>query len=170
MKVFKIVFCIILTMIAITAISTYYSVYNEEKILKIKYNQLTTDARKQVDCLAENIYYEAGYEPKDGQYAVAMVTMNRVLDPRFPKDICSVVKQKVNSTCQFTWFCDGSSKRIPNPEIYKKNLEIALLVYVNYENLQDNTNGAKFYHADYVNPRWKLEKTTKIGRHIFYKD
>jgi len=157
-------------MIAITAISTYYSVYNEEKILKIKYNQLTTDARKQVDCLAENIYYEAGYEPKDGQYAVAMVTMNRVLDPRFPKDICSVVKQKVNSTCQFTWFCDGSSKRIPNPEIYKKNLEIALLVYVNYETLQDNTNGAKFYHADYVNPRWKLEKTTKIGRHIFYKD
>jgi hypothetical protein len=27
-----------------------------------------------------------------------------------------------------------------------------------------------YYHADYVNPRWKLEKTTVIGRHIFYKE
>ena len=29
--------------------------------------------------------------------------------------------------------------------------------------------GALYYHADYVNPRWKLDKTTIIGRHIFYK-
>ena len=43
------------------------------------------------------------------------------------------------------------------------------MVYANYEKMHDMTQGALFYHADYVNPRWKLERTTVIGRHIFYK-
>ena len=47
---------------------------------------------------------------------------------------------------------------------------MAIYVYANYENLRDITKGALYYHADYVNPRWKLEKTTVIGRHIFYKE
>lgn len=153
-------------MIAVTAAVTFYD--KGYTILDIKYGQLTSDAKKQVDCLAENIYYEAGHESRDGQIAVAMVTMNRVNDPRFPKDICSVVKQKTQGTCQFTWFCE--QRKSINSEIYRKNLEVALHVYANYENLTDNTYGAKFYHADYVNPRWKLEKTVVIGRHIFYKD
>ena len=140
-----------------------------EKILNIQYSQLTPEAKKQVDCLADNIYYEAGYEPKDGKIAVGFVTMNRVNDPRYPKDICSVVKQKVNSTCQFTWFCEA--KRIAKRnEAYDEAMTVALLVYANYEKMKDVTEGALFYHADYVNPRWKLEKTTKIGRHIFYKE
>jgi spore germination cell wall hydrolase CwlJ-like protein len=153
-------------MVAVTAAVTFYD--KGYTILNIKYGQLTTDAKKQVDCLAENIYYEAGYEPRDGQVAVAMVTMNRVQDPRFPKDICSVVKQKTNTTCQFSWFCEP--RKFINQTVYKDNLEVALYVYANYEKLPDDTNGAKFYHADYVNPKWKLEKTTKIGRHIFYRD
>ncbi|MBJ7298438.1 MAG: cell wall hydrolase [Dolichospermum sp.] len=41
---------------------------------------------------------------------------------------------------------------------------------MNYEILDDVTKGALYYHADYVNPRWKLIKTTTIGRHIFYKE
>jgi spore germination cell wall hydrolase CwlJ-like protein len=43
-------------------------------------------------------------------------------------------------------------------------------MYANYEKMHDLTKGALFYHADYVNPRWKLEKTAVIGRHIFYKE
>jgi spore germination cell wall hydrolase CwlJ-like protein len=35
--------------------------------------------------------------------------------------------------------------------------------------MADITKGATYYHADYVNPQWKLPKTTQIGRHIFYK-
>lgn len=166
MQLIRVTFISIAVMIAVTAAVTFYD--KGYTLLDIKYGQLTSDARKQVDCLAENIYYEAGYEPRDGQVAVAMVTMNRVQDPRFPKDICSVVKQKVNSTCQFSWFCEP--RKYINQTVYRDNLEVALYVYANYEKLPDNTNGAKFYHADYVNPKWKLEKTTKIGRHIFYRD
>lgn len=49
---------------------------------------------KDVDCLAKNIYYEAGNEPEEGKVAVAMVTINRVRDGRFGKSICSVVDQR----------------------------------------------------------------------------
>ena len=49
---------------------------------------------KDVDCLAKNIYYEAGSEPEEGKVAVAMVTINRVRDGRFGKSICLVVDQR----------------------------------------------------------------------------
>ena len=142
--------------------------YTKDKFIGVTYTQLTSEAKTQVDCLAENIYYEAGYESRDGKIAVAMVTLNRVQNPQFPKDICSVVKQKVKSTCQFSWFCE-SDKRIRNNSAYIQAREVALFVYANYEKMHDMTQGALFYHADYVNPRWKLERTTVIGRHIFYK-
>lgn len=141
----------------------------KEKILDITYGQLTKETQHQIDCLADNIYHEAGYEPDDGKVAVALVTLNRLQDPRFPKDICGVVKQKTRSTCQFSWFCEH---KITNrtKDVYAQARDIAVHVYVNYEKLQDITGGALYYHADYVNPRWKLEKTTTIGRHIFYKE
>ena len=138
------------------------------KIIDVGYNQLTKDAQKEVDCLAQNIYYEAGYEPEQGQVAVALVTLNRVKDGRFADNICSVVKQRVKSTCQFSWFCEP--KRKANEEVYDRVKKVALYVYANYELIHDVTHGALYYHADYVNPRWKLTKTVSIGRHIFYKE
>lgn len=40
-----------------------------------------------------------------------------------------------------------------------------------YKPATNYTKGADHYHADYVNPYWskKLQKTSTIGRHIFYK-
>jgi spore germination cell wall hydrolase CwlJ-like protein len=35
--------------------------------------------------------------------------------------------------------------------------------------MTDPSNGALFYHADYVDPKWKnMIRTNVIGRHIFY--
>jgi spore germination cell wall hydrolase CwlJ-like protein len=165
MRVYANILLLIILMIGVTLLSV---TYEHNKFLEIKYTELTTEARKQVDCLADNIYYEAGYEESSGQLAVALVTMNRTQDPRFPKDICSVVKQKNRGTCQFSWFCEPRKPK--NLYVYRKNLEVALHAYANYEYIDDLTKGAIYYHADYVNPRWKLSKTTQIGRHIFYKD
>jgi spore germination cell wall hydrolase CwlJ-like protein len=142
--------------------------YSSDKFIDLKYSQLTKEAKKQVDCLADNIYYEAGYEPEQGKVAVAFVTLNRLQDPRFPKDICSVVKQRVKSTCQFSWFCEN--KKSVHVEVYEQARAVALKIYANYEQMRDVTEGALYYHADYVNPRWKMERTTVIGRHIFYKE
>jgi spore germination cell wall hydrolase CwlJ-like protein len=47
---------------------------------------------KDEDCLARNIYYESGAESEEGKAAVGIVTINRVLDGRFGKSICSVVR------------------------------------------------------------------------------
>ena len=142
----------------------------ESKTLYIAYSDLTNDAKRQVDCLAENIYHEAGYEPEAGKQAVALVTLNRTQDERFPQSICGVVKQRTQSVCQFSWFCMPVKLR-KDSDAFKQSMDVALFVYANYEKLKDVTHGALYYHADYVNPRWRnVEKTTVIGRHIFYKE
>ena len=167
MRIYTKIFSIILAMVVMTGLATTYQ--KDIKLFEVRYSELTKDAKKQVDCLAENIYHEAGNESDEGKVAVGLVTLNRVQDPKFPKDICSVVKQKVNYTCQFSWFCMPVYLN-KNSDTYQKSLEVALHVYANYEKIKDFTHGALFYHADYVNPNWKLDKTTKIGRHIFYKE
>ena len=47
--------------------------WTHEKVISVQYSQLTKDAQKQVDCLAQNIYHEAGWEPEKGKIAVALV-------------------------------------------------------------------------------------------------
>lgn len=153
----------------VTAAANGYDVFTGDRVMDIEYTELTRDAQKQVDCLAENIYHEARAESEKGQIAVALVTMNRVNDERFPKDICSVVKQRNQGICQFSWFC-MKVKLNRNSEYYQEALKHALHVYANYELIEDFTKGSLYYHADYVSPGWKLKKTVKIGRHIFYKE
>jgi len=167
MRTYRIYIPIILLILSIILL-TKNTFTDAAIMLDVTYNQLTKETQKQVDCLADNIYHEAGFEPNAGKVAVALVTLNRMQDPRFPKDICGVVKQRTTSVCQFSWFCNKVS--IKNKDAYEDAKEVAIYVYANYENLKDITKGALYYHADYVNPRWKLEKTTVIGRHIFYKE
>ena len=134
-----------------------------------QYEELTKDQKTEVDCLTQNIYREAGIESESGMIAVGLVTMNRVKAPGFPETVCKVVKQKTNRTCQFSWTC---IKKLPSIDqrIYSYSRSLAIRVFFNHRIIDDTTFGALFYHADYVRPRWtKLEVTTKIGRHIFYK-
>jgi spore germination cell wall hydrolase CwlJ-like protein len=51
-------------------------------------------SNKDEDCLARNIFYEAGSESEEGKAAVAIVTINRVKDGRFGNSICGVVNQR----------------------------------------------------------------------------
>jgi len=149
-----------------------------EKPKKIYYSSLSQEARRQVECLAQNIFYEARAEPQEGQLAVALVTLNRVQSPLYPHDICNVVRERNTSVCQFTWWCDKDLKtkavkyRYNEQEknVYNKMRKVALYAYINYEVLEDITGGALYYHANYVNPKWKKTKTAKIGKHIFYKN
>ena len=50
--------------------------------------------KKDLECLARNIYYEAGMESEEGKAAVGLVTINRSRDDKFPKSICGVVSQR----------------------------------------------------------------------------
>lgn len=126
-----------------------------------------------LECLAINIYKEAGNEPFEGKVAVAQVTLNRVDNPKFPKDVCAVVYQKnvfmEKVVCQFSWYCDAAHKtRAVNKESYKESYAVAKKVLLEGFRL-DSLNNALYYHAVYVNPKWPYEKITTIGNHIFYK-
>ncbi len=50
--------------------------------------------KRELTCLALNVYYEARGEPLAGKYAVAEVTMNRVFSHRYPGTVCEVVFEK----------------------------------------------------------------------------
>ena len=128
---------------------------------------------RQLECLAMNIYREAGHENFEGKVAVAQVTMNRASHPSFPKDVCAVVFQKTvvidRVICQFSWYCDTAHKTRPvNQSAYNESMAVAKKVLLEGFRL-DVMKEALYYHANYVNPRWPLEKIGSIGNHIFYK-
>ncbi len=131
------------------------------------------ERERQLDCLAINIYREAGHEPFEGKVGVAQVTLNRAAHEQFPKDVCAVVYQKnvfiEKVVCQFSWYCDSTHRNRPiNKDAYNESYEVAKKVLLENFRLPSLTE-ALYYHADYVSPGWNLEKVTKIGRHIFYK-
>jgi len=105
--------------------------------------KLTMVEKQQVECLAQNIYYEAGYEPIEGQIAVALVTLNRVYSGLYPKSICATMTQKFEEVCQFSWYCDDY-KRVKaesyrytkrEKEVFANVRSIALHAYLNYNDM-----------------------------------
>lgn len=145
------------------------------KIAQTDGTQLSINEQiKQLDCLARNIYWEAAREPFEGKVAVAQVTLNRVEDGRFGKDVCAVVYQKnvfyEKIVCQFSWVCENTHKIKPvYPKYYEESEAVAKKVYFEKFRLP-SLNDALYYHATYVNPKWRKEKITQIGQHIFYKE
>ncbi|MDQ4088206.1 MAG: cell wall hydrolase [Pseudomonadota bacterium] len=122
-------------------------------------------------CLTQAIYYEAASEGEDGGRAVAQVVLNRMRHPAYPSSVCGVVFQGAERAtgCQFTFTCDGSLARVPAASLWKQASRIAT------EALAGKVFGpvghATHYHADYVLPYWadSLDKSAKVGRHIFYR-
>ena len=132
------------------------------------------DRERQLDCLARNVYFEAGSESFEGKVAVAQVTLNRAKHPKFPSDICQVVYQKTifmeKVVCQFSWYCqNGGKPKIKHPELYRESYEVAKKVLL--ENFRLSTmKDAIYFHAVYINPNWRKERIGVIGNHVFYKD
>ena len=132
------------------------------------------DKERQLDCLAKNVYFEAGSESFEGKVAVAQVTLNRSKSDRFPKDICQVVYQKTlvsqKVICQFSWYCtNGGRPKILHQELYKESYEVAKKVLL--ENFRlSSMKDAMYFHAVYVHPNWGKQRIGVIGNHVFYRD
>jgi spore germination cell wall hydrolase CwlJ-like protein len=130
----------------------------------------STVMKKQIDCLARNIYFESASEPYEGKLAVAQVTMNRVKSGKFPGSVCGVVYQRTMYegliVCQFSWTCEGNLK-IRAPHLYEESRRVAKkFILDNYT--YDRVKRAYYFHGDYINPGWQLRRVAHIGRHIFY--
>jgi len=120
------------------------------------------------DCLAANVYFEARGESLAGQYMVAYVTMNRVNSNRFPNTICEVVWQNK----QFSWLNDGIIKHPKDSDAWKIACHIATQFLLKLPMSQtDLSEGALYYHADYVSPEWSARKIFigRVGVHLFYR-
>jgi len=170
-KILLLTICFFLTWIIVYSFFNY-KINNTKNIYL---NGITAEERfRHLECLAINIYREAGHEPFEGKVAVAQVTINRSNDSRFPQDICQVVYQKNifthKTVCQFSWYCDVAHRSRPiNKTAYGESYEVAKKVLLEDFRLESLHN-ALYYHADYVNPKWNKERITQIGRHIFYKE
>ena len=154
--------------------------------ITVKPEELQIDPHE-LECLAKNIYFEAGNQSTAGKVAVANVTFNRVDDKDFPNGVCKVVTEGPVSAwhksegrivpilhkCQFSWFCDGK-KDIPyDSQAWEESQLIAFITYKRWieGKTLDITDGALYYHANYVKPSWskRLNRTVVIDDHIFYR-
>jgi N-acetylmuramoyl-L-alanine amidase len=134
---------------------------------KIETQNIHLANNRELKCLADNIYFEAGNQSTQGKLAVAAVTINRVKSPKFPKSVCSVVYQRTKRVCQFSWVCEGK-KTVRSAQQYSESKKVAEKVLLSGANHGILGRNVLFYHADYVNPRWNLKRVAKIGDHIFY--
>ncbi|MFN3619416.1 cell wall hydrolase [Sphingorhabdus sp.] len=129
-----------------------------------------TNAEKALRCMTQAVYYEAGFEPMAGRYAVAQVILNRMRHPAFPKSVCGVIYQGSSKPgCQFSFACDGSLLRAPSPKAWAEARQVAEQVLAG--TVTSAVGMATHYHANYVSPYWapKLHKITQMGAHIFYR-
>lgn len=147
---------------------------NPDSLSVMTNSAVTAEVRnKQLDCLARNIYYEAGGEPFEGKVAVAQVTVNRAASGQFPNDICRVIYQKNvvydKVLCQFSWYCEGPARVPPkHAAAYKESEIVARQVLLEGFRLP-SLKEALYFHGKNINPKWNREKVAQIGGHIFYK-
>jgi spore germination cell wall hydrolase CwlJ-like protein len=126
-----------------------------------------------LECLAENIYFEARGEPLDGQYAVAEVTLNRTRADHFPHTVCGVVHEtrwnpsRRRFVADFSWTELGALSPQDGPD-WKQAMAVASAAYEDQH--EPLVPGALFYHATSVHPAWSRTRkaVATIGKHIFY--
>lgn len=135
------------------------------KAFVIKTNDVVKYTQQDEECLAKNIYYEAGIENDNGKYAVAQVTLNRLATGKWGNDICSVVYSKA----QFSWTL---KRKLPKPTgtAWLDSKWVAHTVLAQGMRAPALST-ATYYHADYVKPQWvkAVNKVRQVGTHIFYE-
>ncbi len=137
-------------------------------------NRVVEAHRKNLDCLARNVYFEARGEPLAGQYAVAEVTLNRQASRLYPRTICEVVYQKNWDPLRkryvgaFSW-TEFDSLPEPSGEEWDRAWRVAEAVY--YGKTSPALQGALHFHATYIQPDWAKSKrrVARIGKHVFYR-
>ncbi len=124
---------------------------------------------RDLDCLAEAVYYEARGESQAGQAAVAQVVLNRARHPNYPKSVCGVVFQGgFAGDCQFSFVCDGAMSRPVDPAAWRQARQIAARALSGY--VMTSVGRALNFH---VSPTGTERRAVpgaiaQLGRHVFF--
>lgn len=166
----KISVSIVLAILLVNLLIPFAKSYSQENIESLVGSQFN----QELNCLAENIYYESASESYEGKLAVAQVTLNRANSGKFPPTVCGVVHQKDNikgtMICQFSWVCMAVKAPFRNKYLWEESLRAArtaLTEPVAHQTIY--ASNALYYHAAYVDPGWHLKQVARIGNHVFYK-
>ena len=138
-----------------------------QKVVLYKTQERVQLSDREMQCLAKNIYHEAGVEDRAGKVAVAQVTLNRLKSGRWGNDLCKVVYAKA----QFSWTLSRKKRdEKPKGELWNQSVRVA------YEFAQGKRvkglEDSHFYHTDYIaKPNWAhgMKVVHKVGQHIFYQ-
>jgi spore germination cell wall hydrolase CwlJ-like protein len=126
---------------------------------------------RELNCLAQAVYFEARGESVRGQAAVATVIMNRVKNPSFPKTVCGVVYQGAShrNGCQFSFACDGAAERVVELTAWTRARTVAARV-LSGAVLRD-VGSATHFHTTAVDPEWgsRMLRVAQVGLHVFYR-
>jgi len=128
------------------------------------------DESRDLDCLAQAVYYEARGETPSGQAAVAQVVLNRVRHPSFPKSICAVVFQGARTSgCQFSFACDGASHHPTESAAWRRAEQVAAKALDGA--VMAEVGNATHFHVAGLSADWgpHLLKVAQIGSHVFYR-
>jgi spore germination cell wall hydrolase CwlJ-like protein len=148
-------------------IQTVHDDVQDIKNFIIKSNERMKYTNAEFNCMAKNIYHEAGVESTQGKFAVAQVTLNRLREGRYGKDICKVVYAK----SQFSWTLYAKKRNeTPKGPLWNESRAVALAVLDGGARVP-SLQSATYYHADYIKtPLWakSVAKIQQVGQHVFY--
>lgn len=119
---------------------------------------------RELNCLAGAIYFEAKSESLPGQLAVGRVVVARSKSGRFPTSYCGVVFQP----SQFS-FVRGQSMPGINKNSRDWREAVAVAQIAHEGKWRSPVEGALYFHATHVSPRWRLTRMARVDNHVFYR-
>lgn len=112
-------------------------------------------SEREIKCVADMVFGEAGGEPFEGKVAVAAVALRRSLEAQWPDDLCDVVREPN----QFY----GYSKR-GNEDYLHESIASVRYAIVHLGEIPRAT----FFHRKEMGE--KNEEQYVIGNHLFYSN
>jgi N-acetylmuramoyl-L-alanine amidase len=126
--------------------------------------QPMSELSRELHCLAGAIYFEAKSESLIGQLAVGRVIIARSKSGRFPNSYCGVVYQP----SQFSFVRGSAMPAIARGSKQWRNA-VAIAQISHNGAWRSPAEGALFFHATHVSPRWRLTRVARVENHVFYR-
>ena len=130
----------------------------------VEQTEIPANLSDELECLAGAVFFEAKSESLAGQLAVGRVVIARSQSGRFPASYCGVVYQP----SQFS-FIRGRSMPAINRSSRDWQDAVRIAVIADRGAWKSPVEGAMFFHAAHVSPRWGKSRMARIDGHIFYR-